>query len=170
MSSGLVASTDSRVALATGPTTAGLLETAAASGLASSGGALVDAAGNVTGIVLAPVGESRMTYALPIATALSIADDFRRHGYTTHGALYFNGIDATAGPTVTALVADGPAARAGMQIGDIVERVDKHEVDSMEDVMAVVRHDKPGQTIVIELRRGSRQLAMTATLGSRVTR
>jgi len=57
-----------------------------------------------------------------------------------------------------------------MQIGDIVERVDKHEVDSMEDVMAVVRHDKPGQTIVIELRRGSRKLAVTATLGSRVTR
>ena len=166
MSSGLIASIDSRVALATGPTTAGLLETAAASGSASSGGALVDSAGNVTGIVLSPVGDSRVTYALPIATALSIANDFRTQGYTTHGALFFNGIDAPAGPTVTALIAGGPAASAGMQIGDVVERVDKHEVDSMVDVMALVRHDKPGQRIVIELRRGSHEVAVTATLGS----
>ena len=170
MSSGLVASTDSRVALATGPTTAGLLETAAASGFASSGGALVDAAGNVTGVVLSPVGDSRVTYALPIATALSIADDFRTHGYTTHGALGINGIDAAAGPTVTGLVVGGPADRAGIRVGDVVERVDKHEVDSIEDVMALVRHDEPGQLVVVELRRGSRELEVRATLGSMVPR
>lgn len=168
ISSGMVASTDSIVALATGPTTSGLLETGAASGAASSGGALIDAAGHVAGIVLSPVGDSRMTYALPIATALSIADDLRSQGYTTHGALGINGIDTPDGPTVTGLVAGGPAARAGVQVGDIVERVDEHEVGSIEDVMAVVRHDAPGQPIVIELRRGSRKLAVTATLAGMV--
>jgi S1-C subfamily serine protease len=164
ISGGMVASTDSIVALDRGPTTSGLLETGAASGAASSGGALIDAAGLVTGIVLAPVGDSRTTYALPIATALTIADDLRSQGYTTHGALGINGIDKPAGPTVTALVAGGPAARAGVHVGDIVERVDNHEVGSIEDVMAIVRHNTPGRAIVIELVRGSRKVAVTATL------
>ena len=58
------------------------------------------------------------------------------------------GIDAAAGPTITGLVAEGPAAKAGVRLGDVVESVDKHDVDSMEDVMALVRHDSPGQPIV----------------------
>jgi S1-C subfamily serine protease len=159
MTTGVLASTDSLVSIATGPTTS-------ASNSASSGGALVDAAGNVTGIVLSPVGDSRMTYAVPIQTALSIADDLRSRGYARHGALGINGIDAPAGPTVTAVVTGGPAQLAGVRVGDVVESVDKHQVDSIEDVMALVRHDAPGQEIVVELRRGSRTIALEATLAS----
>lgn len=170
MSSGVVASTDSLVAVQSGPTTSGLLETAAASNAATSGGALVDSAGNLTGIVLSPVGDGRMTYAVPIATALSIADDLRTYGYATHGALGINGTDKPTGPTITGVVAGGPAALAGMRAGDIVERVDKHEVDSMEQLMALVRHDSPGQPITVELRRGTHTLTMQATLTSMVTR
>src|SRR5213079_1956496 len=51
------------------------MSTGVASSSASSGGALVDPAGNVAGLILSPVGDSRMTYAVPIDTALSIADD-----------------------------------------------------------------------------------------------
>jgi S1-C subfamily serine protease len=164
MSSGGVASTDSLVSLGSGPTTSGLLETDAASSPASSGGALVDADGNVTGIVLSPVGDSQMTYAVPIDTALAIAADLRSLGYARHGALGINGMDAPAGPTVTALVERGPAQLAGVRVGDVFESIDQHEVDSIEDVLAVVRHDLPGQPVVIELRRGTRRVAVQATL------
>ena len=170
MSSGVLASTDSLVSLGTGPTTSGLLETGAVSSPASSGGALVDNAGHVAGIVLSPVGDGRMTYAVPIETALSIADDLRTYGYATHGALGINGTDKPTGPTITGVVAGGPAALAGMRAGDIVARVDKHEVDSMEQLMALVRHDSPGQPITVELRRGTHTLTMQATLTSMVTR
>jgi S1-C subfamily serine protease len=170
MSSGMIASTDSLVALESGPTTSGLLETGAASNAASSGGALVDRDGNVTGIVLSPVGDSRMTYAVPIATALAVADDLRLHGHTTHGALGVNLVNAATGPTITGVVTGGPAARAGIHVGDVVERVDKHDVDTMQDVMALVRHDAPGQPIVVEIRRGSQDLAVSATLAATVPR
>jgi S1-C subfamily serine protease len=170
MSTGVLSSTDSIVSIGTGPTTSGLLETGAASSTASSGGALVDADGNVTGIVLSTVGDGRMTYAVPIETALSIADDLRSRGYARHGALGINGIDAPAGPTVTAVVAGGPAHEAGIRVGDVVETVDKHPVDSIEDVMALVRHDLPGQPVMVELRRGSRKVAVQATLASMDTR
>ena len=166
MSNGVLSSIDSLVSIASGPTTSGLLETGAASSAASSGGALVDTAGRITGIILSPVGDGRMTYAVPIATALSIAEDLRSRGFARHGALGINGVDAPAGPTVTAVVTGGPAQVAGVRIGDVVETVDKHQVDSIEDVMALVRHDAPGQPIVVTLRRGAQQLAVQATLAS----
>ena len=122
----------------------------------------------MTGIVLSPVGDDRMTYAVPISTALSIANDLRARGYAQHGALGINGIDAPDGPTVTAMVAGGPAAKAGMRIGDIVESVDKHEVDSMDDVMARVRHDQPGQPVEIAVQRGSRNLTVSARLAAMI--
>jgi putative serine protease PepD len=166
VSKGALSSSDSLVSFAEGPTTSGLLETAAVSGTASSGGALVDTAGHVAGIVLSPVGESRTTYAVPIATALSVAEDLHAYGYAKHGTLGIDLVDAPAGPTVTALVAGGPAERVGVRVGDVVEAVDNQKVESMLDVMALVRHDSPGEPIVVELRRGSRTLVMTPTLTS----
>jgi len=40
----------------------------------------------------------------------------------------------------------------------------------MSQLMALVRHDHPGQTVEIALRRGSAKLTMVATLTSTVTR
>ena len=169
MSSGLVASTDSLVAISRGPTTSGLLETAAAASSGATGGALVDNSGAVTGIVLSPVGDNRMTYAVPIRTALSIANDLRARGYVTHGALGINGINASDGPTVSGIVAGGPAARAGVHVGDVIDSVDNHEVYSMDDVMAFVRHDRPGQPVDLTLERGTRSMKVRVTLTSMIT-
>jgi len=169
LSNGLVASTDSLVSVDRGPTTSGLLETAAASSTASSGGALVDRNGKVTGIVLAPISGSRMTYAVPITTALTVANDLRAQGYTPHGALGIDGINAPDGPTVTSMVSDGPAEIAGVRVGDVVESVDRREVYTMSQLMALVRHDRPGQTVELALRRGAAKLKMLATLTSMVT-
>jgi S1-C subfamily serine protease len=166
MRRGLLASTDSLVAAPAGPTTSGLLETAAVSGSGSTGGALVDQSGDVTGIVLSPVGDARMTYAVPIATALSVANDLRAYGHATHGALGINGVDASAGPTVSTVTAGGPAAHAGVHVGDVLDTVDGHEVYSMDDVMAVVRHDRPGRAVVVVLERGATIMRLRVTLSS----
>jgi putative serine protease PepD len=169
LSNGLVASTDSLVAVENGPTTSGLLETGAASSGASSGGALVDKAGKVMGIVLAPVRGKRTTYAVPIDTALGVANDLRELGYATHGALGIDGTNTSEGPMVTSMDSDGPAAEAGVRVGDIVVSVDHRQVDTMSDVMALVRHDRPGESIVLGLRRGAAKLTMMARLTSLVT-
>ena len=169
MSSGMVASTDSLVAVASGPTTSGLLEMAAISTSASSGGALVNRSGDVTGIVLAPVGDDPMTYAVPISTALAIADDLQMNGYATHGALGVSGTDGPGGPTVTGVVRGGPAAHAGIHVGDVIDAVGGHEVYSMDDVMALVRHDRPGDSVPVEVERGSRSIRVTTRLAGMVT-
>ena len=56
-----------------------------------------------------------------------------------------------------------------MHVGDVVESIDKQEVDSMEDVMALIRHDSPGQPVAVAVRRGSRTLTMSATLTDMVS-
>jgi|tagenome__1003787_1003787.scaffolds.fasta_scaffold20981241_4 S1-C subfamily serine protease len=170
MSSGVLASIDSRVAAPDGPITSGLLETGAASGSASSGGALVDRTGDVTGIVLSPVDDNRVTYAVPIATALKVAADLRTQGYTAHGALGINGASPPSGATVTAVVTNGPADTAGVRVNDIIESVGNHEVDTMNDLMALIRHYPPGQPVELGLKRGDRTLRVTVTLGSLVTK
>ncbi len=169
LSNGLVASTDSMVAVESGPTTSGLLETGARVERGLVGGALVDQAGKVTGIVLAPVSGKRTTYAVPIDTALWVANDLREQGFTTHGALGIDGANTPDGPMVTSMDPDGPAALAGIRVGDVIESVDRHQVDTMSDVMALVRHDRPGDSIVLGLRRGAETLTMMARLTSLVT-
>src|SRR5262249_60499611 len=129
-----------------GPTTSGLLETAAASSIASSGGALVDRTGKVTGIVLAPISGSRMTYAVPIATALTVARDLRAQGWTAHGALGIGGINAPGGPTVTSMVTDGPAEGAGVRVGGVGESGDPRGVYTISPPLAPVRPHRPRPT------------------------
>jgi len=68
------------------------------------------------------------------------------------------------------MVNDGPADLAGVRVGDVVESVDNRDVYTMSQLMALVRHDSPGQTVELALRRGSVKLKMLATLASTVTR
>jgi putative serine protease PepD len=164
MSGGMVATTDALVASLAGPTTGGLVETDAAANTAASGGALVDAAGSVSGIVLSPVENARTTYAVPIATAVAVAEDLRRNGVASHGSLGVEGMDGPAGPTVTRLRSDGAAARAGLKANDVITRVDGRRVTSMAEVMAMVRRWEPGRTVVIELMRGDKALKVEVEL------
>jgi S1-C subfamily serine protease len=56
-----------------------------------------------------------------------------------------------------------------VRVGDVVESVDRRDVYTMSQLMALVRHDQPGQTVELALRRGSAKLKMLATLTSTVT-
>ena len=145
MSSGMVASTDALVASDRGPTTSGLLETDAA----SERGFVGRRAGRRRRAT-SPASCSRRSTASATTYAVPIDDrgrrspnDLREQGYTTHGALGIDGIDSPNGPMVTSMDTDGPAADAGVRVGDLVESVDDHVVYTMSDVMALVRHDRP---------------------------
>jgi S1-C subfamily serine protease len=164
MSTGLLSSADALVASPAGPTTSGLLETDAASNGWSSGGALVDRSGNVAGIVLSPVDNGRVTYAMPIAAAVAVANSLRTRGVVAHGSLGVEGTDTAFGPTIAQVVPHSGAAQAGLRANDVVTKIDGRSVASMAEVMAVVRHDPPGKTVVVELKRGNTALRIPVRL------
>jgi putative serine protease PepD len=165
-SSGLLASTDAIVSVAGGPMMSGLLETDASSGNAAAGGALIDRDGAVAGIVLSRVGQSGTTYAVPIGQAVAIGEELDERGFAPHGAAGVSLVDTAQGPSIVRMSADGPAARAGARVGDVVMSIDGRPVESPYDVMAIVRASRPGRTVTFELRRGKGELKVPVQLGT----
>jgi serine protease Do len=166
MSAGIVSSVDAISTSESGPTMNGLLETDAAIGTQTRGGALVDAAGAVTGIVLGPIDGGETTYAVPIRLAIAIAEQLHTSGVARHGSMGMEGSDSSRGPMVVNVAPNGPAALAGVRKGDVVVSLDGRLVDSMGAVLAVVRGGDPGETIELELRRGTRELRFQVRLAS----
>jgi S1-C subfamily serine protease len=166
MSHGLASNTDALVASNQGPTTAGLLEIDAPSSNGVIGGALVDAAGSVTGIVLGHLNGSSTTYAVTIGVAVDIARQLDADGVAHHGTLGVSGVDTPSGPMIVDLPKKGAAARAGMRVDDRVESVNGQRVATVGDVTAIVRSLKPGDDVVVDLRRGKQTVAALVTLGS----
>jgi S1-C subfamily serine protease len=166
MSDGIVASTDALVARTDGPTSGGLLETDAGGNAWTSGGAVVNADGQVVGVVLSPVDSRTTTVAVPISDAVAVARGLREDGVAAHGSLGINGVDGPDGPMVAEVEADGAAAEAGIHAKDVVTKVAGRPVTSMAEVMAVVRQYAPGERIVVELVRGDKTMEMPVELAN----
>jgi S1-C subfamily serine protease len=169
MSTGVLSSADAVVTVASGPWTGGLLETDAAGGGAAPGSALVDESGAVAGIVIGSFDSEDTTYAVPIDAADDVGEQIHTTGVAEHGSFGFTGANLVGGLTVTAVVAHGPAAAAGLRYGDVVDSVNGYDVETMDDVMAALGITNPGETITIALRRGKTsfkvQLKTTAVKG-----
>ena len=137
----------------------------AASNDAATGGALVDAEGGVTGVVIGPVDESTTAFAVPIAEAVEVAQQLRDGGKAEHGSLGLEGVDAPL-PVVVSVMKSGPAHKAGIKKGDVVRAIDGRPVDAIGAVTAIVRAKDPGETVTILLRRGGKDRTVQVPLGS----
>jgi len=155
----------------------GLIETNAGIQAGDSGGALLDGAGRVVGMNTAASSSSDSPfaaatepdgYAIPIGKALAIATKIEsgNASATVHiGGTAFLGVEvqavssdpygygydvpATSGALVADVVSGGPAARAGLEAGDVITAIDGRTVSSPAGVTAVVLTKKPGATITV---------------------
>src|SRR5262249_19794911 len=62
------------------------------------------------------------------------------------------------------------AAKAGLQVGDIVTSVDGSRVDSTRDLSRAVRRKKPGETLALDLSRDRAKKQVSVTVGERPDR
>jgi S1-C subfamily serine protease len=62
--------------------------------------------------------------------------------------------------------AGGPAEKAGLQAGDVVTELGGTKVNSSSDLVAAIADHAPGDQVKVTLRRGSRTLERTVTLGT----
>ncbi|HEX4952836.1 MAG TPA: PDZ domain-containing protein [Thermoanaerobaculia bacterium] len=77
------------------------------------------------------------------------------------------GAPKDAGILVSRVVADSPAAQAGIKVGDVIASVDGENVDSSWDLTAKIRpHDK-GDNLTVEVIRNGRPVSLRATVGER---
>jgi len=70
------------------------------------------------------------------------------------------------GVLIGEVVEDGPAARAGLRMGDVIVKIDTEEVAAASDLRYVVR-DRPNQPVDVLFWRQGRQQHVTVRLGAR---
>jgi len=74
------------------------------------------------------------------------------------------GAPKDAGILVGSVETGGPAARAGLQVGDIVTKVDGSRIATTGELVRAVRHKKGGETITVEVLRNRSAKSLTVTV------
>ena len=157
-----------------------LIQTDAPISPGNSGGALLNGRGQVVGISVAYIppeqGAVSIGFAIPAATAVDVVGDLLRTGRATHAYLGIEpapvtrevaaqlGLDQAAGVLVMEVGDGTPAAKAGLQPGDVIVRLDDKPVDTVEDLFGELRQHRPGERVTLTVVRDGREQQITATL------
>jgi serine protease DegQ len=160
-----------------------LIQTDAAISPGNSGGALVNAEGQVVGINVAYIppeqGAVAIGFAIPGATAVDVVGQLLRNGRATHSYLGINpdqvtreiaaelGLDEARGVVVLEVVEGAPAAEAGVQPGDVITGMDDARIDTVEDLFGELRQRRPGTRARLTVIRDGRSQEVTVTLADR---
>ena len=143
------------------------IQTDAAINLGNSGGALIDAHGDLVGINTAVLnrqygGPEGIGFAIPVNLARGVMEQILAHGHVIRGWLGFIPQDLTeeqaaqvgASVVVVNVQIDSPADRAGVRPNDLITSLDGEAVRTAQELVSRLAALKPGAEVQIEGRRG----------------
>ena len=141
------------------------IQTDAAINRGNSGGALVNANGELVGINAAIASQSGMNegygFAIPVNLAKKILEDFKEYGTVKRGyiGVSFQALDADVaerlkvkdinGLYVNSVVPNGGAAAAGIKEGDIIKKIGNVEIYDAPDLQEKVGRMRPGDKVAL---------------------
>jgi putative serine protease PepD len=183
MSTGIVSGLDRTISAPNGFTVAHAIQTDAAVNPGNSGGPVLDAEGKVIGIVdqIATNGSSDTSsgvgFAVPIDLVKSELPQLEAGHAVTHAYLGVSTSTAdtstadtsTAGALVQSVTSGGPADAAGLRSGDIVTALGTTTIKGTNDLVATIAAHQPGDRVTATVRRGSKTIKVTVTLGTQPT-
>ena len=157
------------------------IQTDAAINPGNSGGALVDAYGQLVGINTAIFsrsgGSMGIGFAIPTEIVKLVMNGIIKNGKVHRGWL---GIelqssmkdptklsDDTQGVEVMNVMRDGPAAKAGLQKGDIITAMDNKPVNDANTLIQMVARKAPNSVVNLQVMRNKAQSSVNVTLGER---
>jgi putative serine protease PepD len=154
-----------------------VIQTSAAINPGNSGGALVDIEGRVIGIPTLAANDPELGgsapgigFALPSNLVKDIAGQIATYGKVVNSHRAYLGIsvgEATNGVYVGAVTAGGPAAKAGIHVGDVIAAVDGKPTLTSGALSAALAGLKPGQKVAVVVRHQSgTKTTLQATLGT----
>jgi serine protease Do len=89
-------------------------------------------------------------------------------GASSRGAYLGVGLSSEATDClISEVTPESPAAKAGIQTGDIVLKFDDKKVGNADDLLALIAKRRPGDQVPIEVRRGVDILQLKITLGAK---
>ncbi|MBW4576077.1 MAG: trypsin-like peptidase domain-containing protein [Aphanothece sp. CMT-3BRIN-NPC111] len=157
------------------------IQTDAAINPGNSGGPLLNATGQVIGMNTAILqGAQGLGFAIPINTAQRIATQLVRTGKVEHAYLGIqmatltpelkeninsnsNGglnVNEDKGILVVKVIANSPAAQAGIRPGDVIQKIDGQAVTDAGDLQQKVERTQLGSSLQLELRRNGQPLKL----------
>ena len=147
------------------------IQTDAAINHGNSGGPLLDMQGKVIGITSQiesdSGGNDGVGFAVPSNTARTIANKLVATGKVEHAYLGVKLGTATNGAKVTELVSGRPAAKAGLQVGDVITGFGGKKIQSVDTLRFAVDAKKPGDAVSVTFLRDGKSRTVTVTLASR---
>jgi putative serine protease PepD len=162
------------------------IQTDAAINPGNSGGALVDCSGNLVGVptagatVPSPSGQSSagsigIGFAIPVDLAKLVSDEIINTGTVSHA---FLGLQAapipasaaqqagvTEGLYVSRVTSGGPAAEAGIRVGDVITEVDGEAATTSDQLVALTLTKRAGDKVSLTYQRDGQSKSTTLTLG-----
>ncbi len=159
-----------------------LIQVDAAINPGNSGGALVNSEGKLVGICTLYTSSTQsfagIGFAIPGNYAVNVANKIIKGETVTHAYIGLsmqtvnaqnairNNFSVNQGAYVASVSEDSPAAKAGMQKGDIVTAVNGEAITSADSMILNVRTHSIGETVAVTYVRGSEEKTVNVTLGS----
>ncbi|WP_271411197.1 DegQ family serine endoprotease [Pseudomonas sp. Q1-7] len=148
----------------------------------NSGGPLFNLDGEVVGInsqiFTRSGGFMGLSFAIPIDVAMGVADQLKSEGKVSRGWLGVViqevnkdlaesfGLDKPAGALVAQVQEGGPAAKGGLQVGDVILSMNDQPIVVSADLPHLVGNLKPGSKISLDVVRGGSRKTLDMAIGA----
>jgi len=159
------------------------IQTDAAINAGNSGGALVNARGELVGINTAVLAQDSGTegigFAIPVDLVRGVVDQIKLHGRVIRGWMGLSpddltsaerealGLDDNAGILLESVHEGGPAAAAGLQRDDVVLSINGEPILSRRQALLIVAGTTPGDQVEIVGMRDGERFQVTVIAGER---
>ncbi len=155
----------------------GLIQTDAAINPGNSGGPLINSSGVVIGInsAIIPFAQG-IGFAIPIQPAMWVAEQLIEHGEIVRPWISINAVDVNPklvayynlptekGVVVTNVIPGSEADRSGIEVADILVRMDDIEINNVRDLIKVINKHKVGDRVSMEFFRGPGKVKLKTVL------
>jgi serine protease Do len=154
-----------------------MIQTDAGINPGNSGGALVNVRGELVGIntfIISPSGSSAgLGFAIPVNRVRQVVDEILRYGQVrpiyqdfrvrtnTEGIAEYLQQPFTAGAIVTDIDLNGPAAKAGLQVGDVITAINGQPVTSSRSLGDYLFTLRVGEPIQLSVNRSGHALTLS---------
>jgi putative serine protease PepD len=159
------------------------IQTDAAINPGNSGGSMVNCNGQLVGIPTAGAavpgsngGNIGLGFAIPVDIAQAVANQLIATGHVSHASFGLATVPVTPpisertglpqGLYVNAVQAGGPAATAGIRVGDVITQIDGQAATSPDQLIALTITKKAGDKVDVSYVRAGQTHETTVTLGS----
>lgn len=163
-----------------------MIQTDASINGGNSGGPLLNSVGEVIGIntLIFSAGGGQgsigLGFAIPINKVKKIVDEIKQKGkidrdfYTGISvqnideaiSKYFK-LESTKGVIITKVENGSPAARAGLEMGDIIFQIDNFKINNEKTLVGVIQEFRTNQTVTLKMLRNNKEITRNIKLESR---